>query len=76
MSVRAMKAGALEFLTKPFRDQDLLDAIQQSLERDRVMRQQRADAAQVRRRFEALTPRERELMALVVAGLLKQADCG
>jgi FixJ family two-component response regulator len=76
MSVRAMKAGAVEFLTKPFRDQDLLDAIQQALEHSRVMRQQRTDAAELRRRFDALTSREREVMGLVVAGLLNKQIAG
>jgi len=70
MSVRAMKAGAVEFLTKPFRDQDLLDAIHQALERDGVARAQRAELAELRRRLESLTRREREVMGLVVAGLL------
>ena len=58
MSVRAMKAGAVEFLTKPFRDQDLLDAIQQALERDRLVRSQRADNAELLNRYHSLTPRE------------------
>ena len=72
MSVRAMKAGAVEFLTKPFRDQDLLDAIAQALHRDREMRKQQAGIADLRDRFEHLTPREREVMELVVAGLLNK----
>jgi FixJ family two-component response regulator len=72
MSVRAMKAGAVEFLTKPFRDQDLLDAIQQALERDRTARDQRAALEELRNRFASLTPREREVMKRVVAGLLNK----
>jgi FixJ family two-component response regulator len=72
MSVRAMKAGAVEFLTKPFRDQDLLDAIQQALERDRIARDQRAALEELRRRFASLTSREREVMKHVVAGLLNK----
>ena len=72
MSVRAMKAGAVEFLTKPFRDQDLLDAIQQALDRDRTMRRQRSANAALRQRFEALTARERQVMGLVVAGRLNK----
>ena len=72
MTVRAMKAGAVEFLTKPFRDQDLVDAIQQALERDRQARNQRAAIEELRRRFASLTPREREVMARVVAGLLNK----
>ena len=72
MSVRAMKAGAVEFLTKPFRDQDLLDAIQVALERDRARRQQEAEIALLRERFESLTPREREVLPLVVSGLLNK----
>ncbi len=72
MSVRAMKAGAVEFLTKPFRDQDLLDAIQQALERDRVARQHSREIAELRERFDALTSREREVMSLVVAGWLNK----
>ena len=72
MSVRAMKAGAVEFLTKPYRDQDLLDAIQQALERDGKAREQRAAMEELRSRFASLTPREREVMARVVAGLLNK----
>jgi FixJ family two-component response regulator len=76
MTVRAMKAGAVEFLTKPFRDQDLLDAIQQALERDRTARKQRAGIEELRRCFDSLTPREREVMGLVVAGLLNKQIAG
>jgi len=72
MSVRAMKAGAVEFLTKPFRDQDLLDAIQQALERDRLVRSQRADNAELLNRYRSLTPRETEVFGLVVKGLLNK----
>jgi len=72
MSVRAMKAGAVEFLTKPFRDQDLLDAIQQALERDRHARSRQADSAELRTRYESLTPRETEVFALVVKGMLNK----
>jgi FixJ family two-component response regulator len=72
MTVRAMKAGAVEFLTKPFRDQDLLDAIQNALERDRTARAQRAEIEELRGRFALLTPREREVMKRVVAGLLNK----
>ena len=72
MTVRAMKAGAVEFLTKPFRDQDLLDAIQQALARSRKARQQEAATKELRRRFALLTPREREVMERVVAGLLNK----
>jgi len=72
MSVRAMKAGASEFLTKPFRDQDLLDAIQQALERDRAARRHSKEIAELRKRFDALTSREREVMSLVVAGWLNK----
>lgn len=72
MSVRAMKAGAVEFLTKPFRDQDLLDAVQQAIKRDGEEREKRAKLAALRSRFEALTSREREVMTLVVRGLLNK----
>ena len=72
MSVQAMKAGAVEFLTKPFRDQDLLDAIAQALERDRAARRQRADMTALRQRYDTLTAREREVMRLTVAGLLNK----
>jgi FixJ family two-component response regulator len=72
MSVQAMKAGAVEFLTKPFRDQDLLDAIEQALERDRVARRQQADMVAPKQRYETLTAREREVMRLAVAGLLNK----
>jgi FixJ family two-component response regulator len=72
MSVRAMKAGATEFLTKPFRDQDLLDAIHQAVEHDRAARQHSREVADLRDRFEALTSREREVMSLVVAGWLNK----
>jgi len=72
MSVRAKKAGAVEFLTKPFREQDLLDAIQQALERDRHSRSQQADTAELRNRYHSLTPRETEVFALVVKGMLNK----
>src|SRR5580700_1622834 len=72
MTVRAMKAGAVEFLTKPFRDQDLLDAIHQALERDRLRRQQDAEVATLRQRFESLTPREQEVLPWVISGLLNK----
>ena len=72
MSVRAMKAGAIEFLTKPFRDQDLLDAIQFALERDSIRGRRRAEIATLRERLESLTPREREVLPLVVSGLLNK----
>src|SRR5216683_1846951 len=72
MTVKAMKFGAVEFLTKPFRDQDLLDAIHQALDRDRVTRQQESELAELRKRYDALTAREREVMVLVVSGMLNK----
>jgi FixJ family two-component response regulator len=72
MSVRAMKAGAVEFLTKPFRDQDLLDAISQAIERDCADRSQHSEIAELRRRYNELTPREKQVMELVVSGLLNK----
>jgi FixJ family two-component response regulator len=72
MSVKAMKSGAVEFLTKPFRDQDLLDAIHQALDRDRVTRQQQNALAELKKRYESLTVREREVMGLVVSGMLNK----
>jgi FixJ family two-component response regulator len=74
MTVKAMKSGAVEFLTKPFRDQDLLDAIQQALDLDRVARQRQEQLADLRKRYGTLTAREREVMDLVTTGMLnKQA---
>ncbi len=72
MTVKAMKSGAMEFLTKPFRDQDLLDAIHQALDRDRVTRQQQSELAELRKSYGALTAREREVMVLVVSGMLNK----
>jgi len=72
MTVKAMKSGAVEFLTKPFRDQDLLDAIHQALDRDRVTRQQQSKLAELRKRYESLTAREREVMGLVVSGIASE----
>jgi FixJ family two-component response regulator len=72
MSVEAMKAGAMEFLTKPFRGQELLDAIHIAIERNRAVRQDEARLAELRRRVDALTPREREVMQRVIAGLLNK----
>ena len=72
MSVRAMKAGAMEFLTKPFRDQDLLEAIHEAIERDRATLTLRAELAELRARYDSLSPREREVMGLVVKGRLNK----
>ena len=72
MSVRAMKAGAIDFLTKPFRDQDMLDAVTRALERDRKRRENEDSVSELRVLFEALTPREREVIALVTAGLMNK----
>jgi FixJ family two-component response regulator len=72
MSVRAMKSGAVEFLTKPFRQQDLLDAVQRSLARDRMVREKQRDTAELRQRYNTLSVREREVMNLVVSGLLNK----
>ena len=76
MTVRAMKAGAMEFLTKPFRDQDLLDAVQLALQRDRNRRIRESAMLQTRTRFEALTAREREVFSLVTAGLMNKQVAG
>ena len=76
MSVRAMKNGAQEFLTKPVRGQDLLDAVQQAIARDRAARRERAKMADLRTRFDSLTPREREVLDLIVAGLLNKQIAG
>ena len=76
MSVRAMKSGAVEFLTKPFRDQDLLDAVRQAIERDSKALEQRAEARELHARYESLSPREREVMALVVQGMLNKQVAG
>jgi FixJ family two-component response regulator len=72
MTVKAMKSGAVEFLTKPFHDQDLLDAIQQALDHDRKIRQQQSGLAKLRKSYETLTARERQVMSLVVSGMLNK----
>jgi FixJ family two-component response regulator len=76
MSVRAMKEGAHEFLTKPVRGQDLLDAIQKAIASDRVLRKERAEMSEIRTRFDSLTPREKEVLDFVVAGLLNKQIAG
>jgi len=76
MSVKAMKSGAVEFLTKPFRDQDLLDAIQQALERDRIARESQSEIAGMQERYDTLTPRESEVMSLVISGMLNKQIAG
>ena len=79
MSVQAMKAGAVDFLTKPFRDQDLLDAVTAAIERDRSRREEKRKTSRLRSRYDSLTPREREVMALVTSGLMNKqiaADLG
>lgn len=72
MTVRAMKAGAVEFLSKPFRDQDLLDAVQAALAKDQARRQQDAEVAVLQQRYDSLSPREREVVAMVVSGMLNK----
>ncbi|TFZ00683.1 response regulator transcription factor [Ramlibacter henchirensis] len=76
MSVRAIKAGAVEFLTKPFRDQELLDSVHAAIERDRALRQDAAALEDLRQRFATLTPREREIMALVIVGRMNKQIAG
>ena len=72
MSVKAMKSGAVEFLTKPFQDEDLLNAIHQALDRDRITREQQNELAELRQRYQSLTARERQVMGLVVSGMLNK----
>jgi RNA polymerase sigma factor (sigma-70 family) len=76
MSVRAMKSGAVEFLTKPFRDQDLLEAIRIALERDRARREQEREITEIQERFSSLSPREQEVVCMVVAGKLNKQIAG
>jgi FixJ family two-component response regulator len=72
MTVKAMKSGAVEFLSKPFQDDDLLNAIHQALDRDRSMREQQNEVTELRQRYQSLTPRERQVMSLVVSGMLNK----
>ena len=72
MSVRAMKAGAVEFLTKPFRDQDLLDAVRIALEKDRERRERKKEVSELKERYNSLTPREQEVISMVVSGMLNK----
>lgn len=76
MSVRAMKAGAIEFLTKPFRDQDLLDAVRIALERDRARREQEKDVTDIQRRFDSLTSREQQVICMLASGMLNKQIAG
>jgi FixJ family two-component response regulator len=76
MTVRAMKAGAVEFLPKPFRDQDMLDAVQAGLERDRARRRSASDSSKLKANFDSLTPREQEIMGFVTAGLMNKQIAG
>ena len=76
MSVRAMKAGAIEFLTKPYRDQDLLDAVRIALDRDRARREQEKDLTDLQQRFDSLTPREQEVISKAVSGMLNKQIAG
>ena len=76
MTVKAMKAGAIEFLTKPFRDQDLLDAVRVALERDRARREQQKEVTDLQQRFDSLTPREQEVISMVVSGMLNKQIAG
>ena len=76
MSVRAIKAGAIEFLTKPYRDQDLLDAVRIALERDRTRREEEKDLTSLQQRFDLLTPREQEVISMVVSGMLNKQIAG
>lgn len=76
MTVQAMKAGAVEFLTKPYRDQDLIDALREALKRDEAARRERAKLRELKQRFDSLTPREREVMGLVVSGMLNKQIAG